>query len=605
MWEQTRRTPTVLAVDDDPVILDTLRVLLSGDIKVLAVDDQEQFWKALNEHAPDVVILDVDMPDITGIELCRVMRNDDRWQQTGIIFLTAHRDATTMHSIFDAGADDMVVKPIIGPELQARVNTRIERTELHRRLAEADGLTGLANRATAERVLERTMGRAASDGTPVSVALVDLDHFKRVNDVHGHRAGDDVLRRFAEVVVLGEPTLAGRWGGEEFIVTFDGVAAADAVERIELVLDSFRNRSFVDPDGVTFTCTFSAGIAQFPIEATTVSDLLHAADSALYEAKARGRAQVLRVGALLGSPDAAPAMVDVVTVLEDGDDATAIADALSRDGWHVVSLGDGHEAVRRLVGPLADLVAHGGRPRRRRRRARCHHRPAPAEAGRRAVRGARRGGHVGSGSRGRLRRRGRRRPQAAGLRPCEPGRGRDARSPRPPPLTRPSVRRGEDDPDAEQAQRTQWAEALEDGRGHRCDDLGVGGRPVGQLGDLGAGPERRRADLHRDVGDRPPCADDLGGDLLRKPVDVAGDGVGVGDVGRERLLLGARLGDPRFGDERAVVAAQAEDAQVGTDRRPEVAGQLAVVGAGELLDGRDPELGEALGGARRRSPTPR
>ena len=278
LWEQARPTPTVLAVDDDPVILDTLRVLLSGDIKVLAVDDQEQFWKALHEHAPDVVILDVDMPDITGIELCRVMRNDDRWQQTGIIFLTAHRDATTMHNIFDAGADDMVVKPIIGPELQARVNTRIERTELHRRLAEADGLTGLANRATAERVLERTTGRAASDGAPVSVALVDLDNFKRVNDVHGHPAGDDVLRRFAEVVVLGEPTLAGRWGGEEFIVAFDGVAAADAVERIELVLDAFRRRSFVDADGVTFSCTFSAGIAEFPIEATTVNDLLHAAD---------------------------------------------------------------------------------------------------------------------------------------------------------------------------------------------------------------------------------------------------------------------------------------------------------------------------------------
>jgi diguanylate cyclase (GGDEF)-like protein len=357
LWEQIRHMPTVLAVDDDPAVLDTLRVLLSGDIKVLAVDDQEQFWKSLHEHAPDVVILDVDMPDITGIELCRVMRNDERWQQTGIIFLTAHRDATTMHSIFDAGADDMVVKPIIGPELQARVNTRIERTELHRRLAEADGLTGLANRSTAERALERMMGRAGSDGRPVSVALVDLDHFKRVNDLHGHRAGDDVLRRFAEVVALGEPTLAGRWGGEEFIVAFDGVAAADAVERVELVLDSFRMRSFVDPDGVTFTCTFSAGIAEFPIEATTVSDLLGAADSALYEAKARGRAQVLGVGALVGRRDAAPTVVDIVTVLDDDDDATAIAGALSHDGWHVVSLGDGHEAVRRLVGPLADLVA--------------------------------------------------------------------------------------------------------------------------------------------------------------------------------------------------------------------------------------------------------
>jgi diguanylate cyclase (GGDEF)-like protein len=357
LWEQIRHTPTVLAVDDDPVILDTLRVLLSGDIKLLAVDDQEQFWKALHEHAPDVVILDVDMPDITGIELCRVMRNDDRWMQTGIIFLTAHRDATTMHSIFGAGADDMVVKPIIGPELQARVNTRIERTELHRRLAEADGLTGLANRATTERVLERITGQAASNGTPVSVGLVDLDHFKRVNDVHGHRAGDDVLRRFADVVTLGEPTLAGRWGGEEFVVAFDGVRAVDAVERLELVLDAFRNRSFVDADGVTFSCSFSAGIAEFPIEATTVSDLLRSADHALYEAKERGRGQVLRVGALIGSRDAAPAAVDVVTVLEHEDEATAVADALTADGWQVVSLGDGHEAVRRLVGPLADLVA--------------------------------------------------------------------------------------------------------------------------------------------------------------------------------------------------------------------------------------------------------
>src|SRR4029079_8190350 len=181
-------------------------------------------------------------------------------------------------------------KPIIGPELQARVNTRIERTELHRRLAEADRLIGFANRATTERVLERHTRRAESDGSRVSVALVDLDHFKRVNDVYGHRAGDDVLRRFGEDVSLGEPSLAGRWGGEEFVVAFDGVAAADAVERLELVLDAFGSRAFVDAAGGTFTCTFSAGIAEFPIQATTVSELLHAADSALYEAKARGRA---------------------------------------------------------------------------------------------------------------------------------------------------------------------------------------------------------------------------------------------------------------------------------------------------------------------------
>ncbi len=327
LWELARRTPTVVAVDDDPVILDTLRVLMSDDVRLIAVDDQEQFWKALEEHSPDVVILDVDMPDITGIELCRVMRTDDRWQQTGIIFLTAHRDAPTMHSVFGAGADDMVVKPIIGPELRARVNNRIERTELHRRLAETDGLTGLANRATAERILERTATNATSRDEPMSVALIDLDHFKRVNDVHGHRSGDDVLRRFAEVISLAEPTLAGRWGGEEFVAAFEGIGADEAVGRVIVALTALRSRDFVDGEGRPFNCSFSAGVAEFPADAADLTDLLRAVDGALYEAKSRGRAQVLSIGAL--SARATPSEpVDVVTVLEDDEQAAAILAAL-------------------------------------------------------------------------------------------------------------------------------------------------------------------------------------------------------------------------------------------------------------------------------------
>ena len=124
-------------------------------------------------------MLDVDMPGISGIELCRVLRSDDQWQQTGVIFLTAHRDAATVHAVFEAGADDMVVKPIIGPELRARIASRIERTELHRRLAESDGLTGLTNRATSERAARAAWSPPAGDtGRPLSLALVDLDHFK-------------------------------------------------------------------------------------------------------------------------------------------------------------------------------------------------------------------------------------------------------------------------------------------------------------------------------------------------------------------------------------------------------------------------------------------
>ena len=226
LWSARRRTATVVAVDDDQMILDTLRVLLADeDVFLVAVDDQEQFWRAVHDHHPDVIMLDVDMPEISGIELCRVLRSDDRWQQTGIIFLTAHRDAKTVHAVFEAGADDMVVKPIIGPELRARIASRIDRTDLHRRLAESDGLTGLTNRATSQRLTERMADAARATGRPLSVALVDLDHFKGVNDVHGHHAGDEVLRRFAALARDARPSLAGRWGGEEFLLVYDGIDA--------------------------------------------------------------------------------------------------------------------------------------------------------------------------------------------------------------------------------------------------------------------------------------------------------------------------------------------------------------------------------------------
>jgi diguanylate cyclase (GGDEF)-like protein len=355
LWPMSRPVATVVAVDDDPVVLDTLRALLAPDhIDLVTVSEQEGFWLALQDHQPALVILDVDMPGVNGIELCRVLRSDERWQQVGVVFLTSRGDADTLREVFAAGADDLVVKPVVGPELRTRINSRIERTDLHRRLAETDGLTGLANRATLQRELDRML--AADDSTPLCFALLDLDHFKRVNDTHGHQVGDEVLRRLAELMPTAQASSAGRWGGEEFGVLFECIGTDEAYRRVEDLLKRFRDERFHDRSGSPFMLSFSAGLAGYPDDADDANALYRAADVALYRAKARGRARVVAFSELGSDVDTVRA-VDVVVIDDDDLLASLLVDAICNRGWTVERLADGHDAIARLTGPSADLRA--------------------------------------------------------------------------------------------------------------------------------------------------------------------------------------------------------------------------------------------------------
>jgi diguanylate cyclase (GGDEF)-like protein len=290
---------TLLAVDDDPAVLDAVAALLAPHgVRLVALADPLRFWSELDRVRPDMILLDVDMPDITGIELCRVLRNDARWATVPVLVLTARRDADSIERIFAAGADDHLAKPVIGGELVTRVRNRLERLALHRALAETDGLTGVKNRQASTQGLERLLRLADRYEQPFALATLDLDRFKQVNDVHGHTAGDAVLRRFGTLLLeafRGED-VAGRWGGEEFVVGMYGMSGANARERLGELLAAFGRERFNGVEGEAFGVTFSAGVARFPDDGAHLPALYDVADAMLYRAKRAGRAQVVVAG---------------------------------------------------------------------------------------------------------------------------------------------------------------------------------------------------------------------------------------------------------------------------------------------------------------------
>jgi len=289
--------PRILAVDADPATRRALSGLLASEgLDVSCLGDPLDFWSVLESTSPDLVVLDVDLPSVSGIELCRIVRNEPRWSSMPVLFLTARGDADTVQRIFTAGADDFVTKPVVGPELLTRIRNRLERSQLLRSLSESDPLTGIANRRRALETAERLLALARRHGQPLCVAVLDIDGFKQVNDRYGHRTGDRVLRRLAEVLhrkFRGEDVV-GRWGGEEFMLGMYGMTGTDGERRLYDVLASFRSQEFTEAGRPPLSVTFSAGIAEYPTHGNDFETLYRAADEALYRAKESGRSRIAR-----------------------------------------------------------------------------------------------------------------------------------------------------------------------------------------------------------------------------------------------------------------------------------------------------------------------
>ena len=295
--QQRSARPQVLVCDDDADFVELLRVTLEEQrIIVHQLSDPMDLLPGLDRHAPDLLLLDVVMPQVSGFDLCRSVRATPRWRELPILFLSAQATPDARIACFRAGGDDYVQKPFLREELLARIGHRIERARLTRELGSKDYLTGLNNRREWLSVSAQRLAQAERTSGALAVAVLDVDKFKRVNDTFGHLAGDRVLAGLGRLLSarFRIEDVRGRWGGEEFVLCFPNADAERAQAMLQRIAADFRRMEFKSDSGEVFHVTFSAGVASFPGDGHSVSELIRHADHLLGDAKREGRDRVCR-----------------------------------------------------------------------------------------------------------------------------------------------------------------------------------------------------------------------------------------------------------------------------------------------------------------------
>ncbi len=281
-----------LIVDDEEITRQILGAILEGFCDVIYAVNGEDALNKTREHQPDLILLDINLPDIDGLSLCGTLRNmrDDR--EVPVLFITAEDAQHVEEEALDAGAVDFIRKPISAKIVRARVinnlrlQSAIQRLE---KMASTDVLTGTLNRRRFLEIGDAEFARSERYGYPCSVAMLDIDHFKNINDTYGHDVGDIALIETVKTIegYLRTEDVLGRLGGEEFGILLPHTAIDDAVIVMERVREAIADIR-INTDKAEFMFTASIGIAALAPE-DTIGEALALADKALYEAKNSGR----------------------------------------------------------------------------------------------------------------------------------------------------------------------------------------------------------------------------------------------------------------------------------------------------------------------------
>lgn len=307
-----RTGTTILIIDDTHGTREELASYISAaGHRPLTAESGLEGLRLLREHRPGLVLLDVVMPSIDGFKMAQMIKGEKQLGFVPIILLTARTDLDTRRRGHKAGADDFLSKPVNPDELAIRIDAMLRIKSLTEQLeaanaklaelAETDGLTGVANRRRLDQVKELEHERSRRYKRPLGILVIDIDHFKKINDTYLHTAGDQVLKVVATAIreMLRRSDFCGRYGGEEFVVLAPELTAEGAMvlgERIRQHIASLQIDPGPAPDGQprVVRVTVSIGVAAFDNGASApMSELMRQADTALYQAKGQGRNRVI------------------------------------------------------------------------------------------------------------------------------------------------------------------------------------------------------------------------------------------------------------------------------------------------------------------------
>lgn len=285
----------VLIIEDQQSVASYYQMVLNmSGMNAQIATDPDVVIQHVYEFHPDLILIDLHMPGVSGAELARVIRQIDEFVSIPIVFLSNEEDFAKRMEALDLGGDDFLTKPIRATHLVAVVRSRLERLKTLRTYMVRDGLTSLLNHTTFRNILAQEVNRARRQNAKLALAMMDIDYFKTVNDTYGHAAGDSVLKSLSRLLMqrLRGSDIIGRYGGEEFVALLLDAEAEQAYRIMDEIRQHFSEMEFYPNKSSSLSVTFSCGIATFP-EFSNEKLVSDAADQALYAAKGKGRNQIV------------------------------------------------------------------------------------------------------------------------------------------------------------------------------------------------------------------------------------------------------------------------------------------------------------------------